>query len=74
VTLNPDGSMDVIETWDVSISQTNTLFKSFNIGGENYNISNVKVSKIENGTETQLNDIQKQQYHVEYKVSSNHYN
>lgn len=65
VTLNPDGSMDVIETWDVSISETNTLFKSFNIGGENYNISNVKVSKIENGTETQLNDIQKQQYHVD---------
>lgn len=65
VTLNADGSMDVIETWDVSISEANTLFKSFKIGGDNYKINNVKVTEVKNGLETPLKDIKKQQYHVD---------
>ena len=27
--INQDGSMNVTETWDISISETNTLFKTF---------------------------------------------
>ena len=65
VTVNEDGSMDVIETWDVSVSQTNTLFKSFDIGGDNYRINNVKVTEVKNGIERPLKDIKMQQYHVD---------
>ena len=65
VKLNADGSMDVVETWDVSISQTNTLFKSFKIGGENYTINNVKVTEVKNGVEIPLKDIKEEQYHVD---------
>ena len=65
VTLNADGSMDVIETWDVSISQTNTLFKRFNIGGDNYIINNVKITEVENGVEKPLKDIKMEQYYVD---------
>lgn len=65
VTLNADGSMDVVETWDVYISETNTLFKSFKIGGDNYKINNVKVTEVKNGVETPLRDIKMQQYHVD---------
>ena len=65
VIVNDDGSMDVIETWDVSISETNTLFKSFKINGDNYKINNVKVTEVKNGIETPLKDIKMQQYHVD---------
>ncbi len=65
VTINADGSMDVIETWDVSVSQTNTMFKSFDIGGDNYKINNAKVTEVKNGREIPLEDIKEQQYHVE---------
>lgn len=65
VTLNLDGSMDVVETLDVSITETNTLFKTFKIDDGNYNITNVKVSRVENGRETYLEDINMQQYHVD---------
>ena len=30
-TVNEDGSMDVVETWDIKISETNTLFKNFKL-------------------------------------------
>lgn len=65
VTLNADGSMDVIETWDVSISETNTMFKRFKIGGDNYKIKNARVSKVENGKEIPLEDVNEEQYHVD---------
>ena len=29
MTNNSDGSMDVVETWNIDISDTNTLFKTF---------------------------------------------
>ena len=31
VTVNKDGSMQVVETWDINVSKTNTLFKNFNL-------------------------------------------
>ena len=35
--INEDGSMDVVETWDVNVSDTNTLYKTFKIDKTKYN-------------------------------------
>ena len=29
ITLNKDGSVTIVETWDIYISHTNTLFRTF---------------------------------------------
>ena len=34
VTVNEDGSMDVVETWDIDISHVNTLYKTFKMDDE----------------------------------------
>ncbi len=62
VMVNSDGSMDVIETWDVAISNTNTIFKNFNLSS---GVSNVKVALVENGVEKELQQINVEQYHVD---------
>lgn len=66
VTVNPDGSMDVIETWDIKVSETNTLFKDFDYDYSKYSgITNVMVSEINNGVEIPLYQIFEEQYHVD---------
>lgn len=52
-TLNPDGSMDVVETWQVKINgTTNTLFKSFEVDTSKYSgLANVRVSELINNNE-----------------------
>ncbi len=65
VTINKDGSMDVVETWDVYVSETNTLFKTFSMDNGNYEITNVKVTKIDGNEEIPLNQIFVEQYHVD---------
>lgn len=67
VTVNLDGSMDVVETWNTYISETNTLFKDFEISNEDdYRITNVKVSRVmDNSGEYYLNEINEEQYHVD---------
>lgn len=66
VTVNSDGSMDVIETWDIKISETNTIFKDFVIDYSKYSgITNVKVSEIDDGKEIPLEQIYEEQYHVD---------
>lgn len=65
VTINEDGSMNVIETWNVHISETNTLFKDFDIGTDNYNIKDVKVTRLNGNEEIPLNQIYVEQYHVD---------
>ncbi len=48
--INEDGSMDVTEIWDIDISETNTLFKTFEVDPSKYsNIANVQVAEITNG-------------------------
>lgn len=65
VTVNSDGSMDVIETWDIYISETNTVFKDFEIDESKYSeITDVKVSRIEE-SEIPLTQIFEEQYHVD---------
>ena len=67
VTVNSDGSMDVVETWNIKISETNTLFKDFKLDSSKYSgITNVNVSKIdEDGVERSLQEIYEEQYHVD---------
>lgn len=65
VQINEDASMEVIETWDIDISETNTLFKTFKIDREKYSgIKDVKVSEISNGAERELTQINELMYHV----------
>ena len=65
VTVNEDGSMDVIETWNVDISSTNTMFKTFEDSySDDYEITNVRVSRIDEGRELFLTEVYEQQYHV----------
>lgn len=63
VTVNKDGSMNVIETWDINVSKTNTLFKNFNLSKTKYgNITDVKVVDLDTGKE--LKQINEEMYHV----------
>lgn len=66
VVLNTDGSADIVETWDVDISETNTMFKDFDLSSDNsYFIDNVKVTRVEEGREVPLEQIYEEQYHVD---------
>lgn len=48
-TINSDGSMNVTEMWDIDISNTNTLYKTFKTDREKYSgINNVEVTEITN--------------------------
>ena len=64
VTLNSDGSMDVVETWDVYISETNTMFKDFNLDPTKYSgITNVSVMQTY-PEKVELAETYKEEYHV----------
>ena len=70
VQINDDGSMDVTESWDINISSTNTLYKSFKTDYSKYSeITNVTVKEITNGQNTDFTKNENWEYHVE----KNHY-
>ena len=63
--INKDGSMNVTETWDIYISETNTLFKTFKKDTSNYSgVTEVKVTEITNGINKQFSQINEEMYHV----------
>ena len=63
--INQDGSMNVTETWDISINETNTLFKTFKTDNRKYSsITDVKVSEVTGGTEKNFTEINSLMYHV----------
>ena len=63
--INQDGSMNVTETWDISINETNTLFKTFKTDNSKYSsITDVKVSEVTGGTEKKFTQINSLMYHV----------
>lgn len=63
--INSDGSMDVIETWDIKIKDTNTLFKTFKTDISKYSdITNVQVSEITNDSTRNFTKINTLMYHV----------
>lgn len=65
VQINSDGSMDVTETWDIYVSDTNTLFKSFEKDESKYsNIIDVNVKEITNGKNKEFKQIYEEMYHV----------
>lgn len=63
VTVNKDGSMKVVETWDINVKRINTLFKNFNLSKTKYgNITDVKVVDLDTGKE--LKQIYNEMYYV----------
>ena len=66
VQINDDGSMDVTETWNIDIEDTNTLFKTFEKHNSKYSsIENMTMSKVlENGKEEELIKTNEYSYHV----------
>ena len=63
--INNDGSMDVTETWDIYISSTNTLYKSFKTDSSKYSgITNVTVKEITNGQNINFTKTDEWAYHV----------
>jgi len=65
VTLNADGTASVTETWDISIEDTNTLFKTFEIDDTKYSgITNVSLVETTKGMNKPFNEIYEEKYHV----------
>lgn len=66
VKINDDGSMNVTETWDIYVSNTNTLFKDYKLDYNKFSgITDVEVSRVESGEEIPLTQIYEEQYHVD---------
>lgn len=66
VMLNSDGSANVIETWRISIEDTNTLFKTFEIDSSKYKeITDVKVTEIKSSGNVDFRKINQYKYHVD---------
>ena len=63
VYIHKDGSMDVTETWNIDIKNTNTLYKTFKKDKDKYtSIENVKVKDVTANKE--LTQINEEMYHV----------
>lgn len=64
--IKENGDMQVTEYWKIDISDTNTLFKNWNLDNSKYSgIENVKVAEIlENGTKKEFEQIDQEMYHV----------
>ena len=64
--INSDGSMNVTEIWDIDISNTNTLYKTFKTDREKYSgIQNVEVIEITNGQNKKLNKTNELLWHLD---------
>lgn len=65
VQLNEDGSMDVVETWNIHITETNTLYKTFKLDSSKFsNITNVKVEQSKDGRIVPLYETNQWAYHL----------
>lgn len=63
--INSDGSMDVTEMWDINISDTNTLYKTFKTDSSKYSgIENVEVAEIKDGVQDDLYLADSWSYHM----------
>ena len=60
-----NGDMEVTETWNIDIKNTNTLFKTFKTNKNKYEgIKDVKVKEITNGIDKDFSKTSKLMYHV----------
>lgn len=65
VQINDDGSMNVVETWDIKVSDTNTLYKTFIKDDTKYSsIMDVSVKDITKGENNIFNSASKWEYHL----------
>ena len=65
VQINEDGSMNVTENWNIDISSTNTLYKTFKTDSNKYSgITNVTVKEITSGIERNFIKTEDWAYHV----------
>ena len=65
VTVLENGDAKVIETWDINIKNTNTLFKTFKLRPFKYSgITDVEVGMITNNGYVPLRQIYEEMYHV----------
>ena len=67
ITLNDKGDMTIVETWDIEVYDTNTLFKTFSYSkakGGNYNITNVTVKDMTDGDGYLMTNVGRWMYHV----------
>ena len=63
--INYDGSMNVKETWDIEIEETNTLYKSFETDITRYsNITDVTVYEVDGLDKKLFSQVQNWAYHV----------
>ncbi len=63
VKMNNDGSMDVIETWDIDVIKTNTLVRNFNLSKTKFgDITNVQITDLQTGEK--FKEIDEELYHV----------
>ncbi len=63
--IDSSGDMQVTEIWDIDISNTNTLFKTFKEDKNKYtDIRNVRVTDITNNQSKNLRKIHTEMYHV----------
>lgn len=63
IKVNKDGSMDVVETWNIDISHVNTLYKTFEKDKEKFtSIENVQVKDIT--ADKEFSQINEEMYHV----------
>ena len=67
VKLNEDGTVDVVETWKIYVSDTNTLFKTFKLDNTKYGgITNVKVAEVlDTGETVDFTKTDKHAYHLQ---------
>lgn len=65
VTLLENGDAIIVENWDISIEDTNTLFKTFERNASKYSgISDVSITETTNGMHKPFQEIYVEQYHV----------
>lgn len=64
--INEDGSMSVVETWDIDISETNTLYKTFEIDQSKYTaLTDISVKEITGGTNKAFKETKTWEYHID---------
>lgn len=63
VKMQANGSMQVVETWDIDVKNTNTLFKTFNLNSYKYgSITDVEVRDLKTGKV--FDKVYEEMYHV----------
>jgi len=64
--INEDGSMNVVETWNIDISETNTLYKTFTIDKSKYTaLTDISVKEITRGTNKAFRETKTWAYHID---------